>query len=313
MLAATQRSPGVNTANSPDDRCNLARPESKLRSPRPPLPDELVRADPRVLRPPRRQRGRLSRASAGRSALGHRGIDLSAPPAERPHHVSRHTDDLRDPLPHRRPLDAELARQLTAQHRLVDEARRPRVRIQPPPIERRPPPIEPAPEIRHEHVRVELRIAGARRPMPERRGDQPRCLLDDRRRHARGERPPPSARDTRPPRASRCHAPREHARVSSSSPIPKSTLTLFGAENVRSNPATRARLDELRSSAPLDRMPAVKNAPKRVSLDVAAKPELTGGRSQSTVRAPRAARGSSPRSPPPTLCTTSTRPSAWSR
>ncbi len=44
-------------------------------------------------------------------------------------------------------------------------------------------------------------------------------------------------------------ASRTRAR-SSSSPSPKSTLTLFGAENVRSKPATRARLDDVRSSEP---------------------------------------------------------------
>jgi hypothetical protein len=48
-----------------------------------------------------------------------------------------------------------------------------RLRVEPPAVERGPSPVGPAPEIGDQHVCVQLRIAGARRAMPERRRDQP--------------------------------------------------------------------------------------------------------------------------------------------
>jgi hypothetical protein len=52
--------------------------------------------------------------------------------------------------------------------------------VETPPIQRRPAAVDPASEVRDEDVRVQLRIAGARRPMPKRSSHQPRCLLHDR-------------------------------------------------------------------------------------------------------------------------------------
>jgi hypothetical protein len=47
------------------------------------------------------------------------------------------------------------------------------MRIDPPPIERPPPPIRSENQVRDEDMRMQLRIASPRSPMPEGRGDQP--------------------------------------------------------------------------------------------------------------------------------------------
>jgi hypothetical protein len=69
--------------------------------------------------------------------------------------------------------------ELRAQHRLVDDARGSRVRVQ----RRRPrapiTPIRTSTKAGNEDVRVKLRIAGARRPVRERASDKPRRPLDD--------------------------------------------------------------------------------------------------------------------------------------
>ncbi len=226
---------------------------------------------------PGRERRRLGRARARRPALGERRLDLRAPAAERPQHRLGHADQLGDPVPDRQPLDPERPRQLGAQHGLVDEARRPRVRVQPPAVERRPAPVHSAAEVRDQDVRVQLRIAGPRRPMPERRRHQPGRLLDlappwPRRTAAADRSRYPSAS-----RAARSCARRTAAR-SSRSPIPKSTLTLFGAENVRSNPATRTRLDDARNGVPSCGSQAGEDAPQRITVDRAREPERRAAR-----------------------------------
>jgi len=48
---------------------------------------------------------------------------------ERPQKRLGNAHELCDPIAHRQPLEAEVARQLGAQHRLVDEARRASVRV----------------------------------------------------------------------------------------------------------------------------------------------------------------------------------------
>ncbi len=47
------------------------------------------------------------------------------------------------------------------------------MRVDPPPVERRPLPVGAERQVGHQHVRVQLRIAGARGPMPERRRHEP--------------------------------------------------------------------------------------------------------------------------------------------
>ena len=88
-------------------------------------------------------------------------------------HRRRHAVDVGDPVAHRSPRHPELASQQRPQPRLVEVAGRLRVRVDPATVERRPAPVGAEHDVGDEHVRVELRIAGARRPMPERRGDQP--------------------------------------------------------------------------------------------------------------------------------------------
>ena len=78
---------------------------------------------------PRRERRHLRRRGARRAAALQLGLDLRAPPAERPQHVRRHAGDVGDAVAHRRPLDAEPLGQLRAQPRLVEVAGRLRVLV----------------------------------------------------------------------------------------------------------------------------------------------------------------------------------------
>ena len=169
-----------------------SKPSSAARVP--PLRDQLI---DRERRRPSACRVASAAASAARGPdvprSRQRRLDLRAPAAERPQHRLRHADDLGDPVADRRPLDPERPGQLRAQHRLVDEARRPRVRVQPPAIQRRPAPVRPTAEVRDQDVRVQLRITRARRAVPERRRHQPGGRLDHQRRHGRAGPPPPSA------------------------------------------------------------------------------------------------------------------------
>ena len=158
---------------APNERPNLLGRQAEARRPPPPLRNQLLRADPVVLAPARLQRRDLRGGSGTGATPRELGLDLRPPPAERAQHRRRHTSDVGDPVPHRRPLDTELARQLSPQPRLVEVSGRLRVRIDPPPIERRPAPVRTEREVRDQDVRVELRIAGPRRPMPERGRDQP--------------------------------------------------------------------------------------------------------------------------------------------
>ena len=102
-----------------------------------------------------------------------RRFDLGTPSTERLQHWLRHADQLGDPAADRQPLQPERASELRAQDRLVDEARRPRVRVQPPAIERRPAAVRSAAEVGDQDVGVQLRIPRARRAMPKRGCDQP--------------------------------------------------------------------------------------------------------------------------------------------
>ena len=165
-----------------------------------------------------------------------------------------------------------VARQLAAQHRLVDELAAPRVRVEPPAVERRPAPVGAAPEVRDDDVRVQLRIAGARRAVAERRGDEPVGRHD-----ARPAAPAPDRGGRALEVAERLADGRScAARTASpvaSSPSPNSTLTLLGAENVRSKAAT-ARRARASAAAAVARVVAREQPPQRVAVDRAVEPEL---------------------------------------
>ncbi len=162
------------------DAPQLLPAEPQLGRPSPPLPNKVLGTLRDVLLPARGQRRRLGRARSLGAAPFERRLDLGAPPAERLANRTRDADDLADPTPDRAPLDAHRSRELRPQHGLVDEARRPRVRVQPPPVERRPAPVAAPRHVRHEQVRVQLRIAGTRRPVPEPRSHEPGHRLDHR-------------------------------------------------------------------------------------------------------------------------------------
>ena len=138
-----------------------------------PLGHELLGRDPVVLAPARVERGDLRRSGARRAAALELGLDVGAAAAERAERLRRHAGDVRDPVADRAPLDAQLARELGAQPSLVEVAGGLGVRVQPAAVERRPAPIRAEREVGDEHVGVQLRVAGARGAMHERRGDQP--------------------------------------------------------------------------------------------------------------------------------------------
>ena len=152
--------------------------EAELGRPGPPAGDQLADRQLAALGLPRRQCGGFGGARARRPALRHRRLDLRAAAAEGPQHRLRDADELGDPVADRQPLHPERAGQLGAQHGLVDEARRPRMRVQPAAIQRRPPAVRSAAQVGDQDVSVQLRIARPRRAMPKRRRHQPRRRHD---------------------------------------------------------------------------------------------------------------------------------------
>ena len=156
-----------------DQRPDQLGRQAKTRRPLAPLGRELLGRDAVVLPPPSLERRDLRRRGGPRPMPLQLGIDLRPPPTERPQHRSRHAGHVGDPVPNRTPLEPELARQLGAQPSLVEVAGGLGVRIQPPPVERRPAAVGAEREVGDQDVRVQLRVAGPRRPMPERRRDQP--------------------------------------------------------------------------------------------------------------------------------------------
>ena len=158
-----------------------------------------------------------------------------------------HADDLRDAVADLGPLDAELPRELGPQHGLVGQAGGTSVGVEPPTVQRRPLEIGAARDVGDDDVGVQLRVAGAGGPVPERRGGEPVGLHHDRpavpAAHARGV-----ALEVAERLADRVVV---GARTASVSPSANRTLTLFGAEKVRSNAATRTGLFEFRSGSPV--------------------------------------------------------------
>ena len=88
-----------------------SRVEPELRRALAPLRHELLRRDAVVLAAPGRERRDLRSGGARCAAPLELGLDLGAPAAERPQHRRRDAGDVGDAVAHRRPLDAELARE----------------------------------------------------------------------------------------------------------------------------------------------------------------------------------------------------------
>ena len=203
------------------------------------------------------------------------------------------------------------------QVRLIQRARRLGVLEDRIAMQRRPPPVRAAGQIGRHHVRMQLRLTGAAHPMPIRRRHEPvRRQLD-----------PAGMAATHPARLPlqvperRAHRllVRLHQRPRvSSSPIANSTLTLFGAENVRSSEHTRSRPDPDRSTSPLlgSRPPisapnaSASTSPSRPSAarrhPSNAPPPRRDPRSSHRGPAPPAARSSAPAPPPTCRSTTPT-------
>jgi hypothetical protein len=119
------------------------------------------------------ERRQLGRARPADAALLERRHDLGPPATEQPAYLGRDTGQLGDAVTHRRPLDAERPRELTPQHRLIDPARSSCVPVQAPAVECRPAPVGAVADVRDHDVRMQLRVAGARRSVPEDGSDEP--------------------------------------------------------------------------------------------------------------------------------------------
>src|SRR3954451_22796710 len=98
-------------------------------------------------------------------------------------------------------------------------------------------------------MRVQLRIAGARCAVSERRRDQTVSGLKASTAMASAHRGR-GALEVADGFLHRAIVRVTNSRPQTLLPTPKSTLTLFGAENVRWNPATRTALDAARSGKP---------------------------------------------------------------
>ena len=116
--------------------------------------------------------GQLRRPRAGGAVTGELRLDLLPPPREPAQHRPRDPVHLRGAVRVHSPGQAE-RRELVAQRRLVQRAGGLGLQVQLPPVQRRPAPIRPPGHVRHQHMGVQLRIPRPRRPMPERRRDEP--------------------------------------------------------------------------------------------------------------------------------------------
>jgi hypothetical protein len=121
-----------------------------------------------LLGAPRLQRRDLRGRGGASAALGHVLHDLRAAWGEVLDDVARHAVHVRSPAVYRLPLDPQTLRQLATQNRLVEVAGGLRVPVQMPRVKRRPAPVGTLRQIPDHDMRVEQRIAGARRAMHER-------------------------------------------------------------------------------------------------------------------------------------------------
>ena len=168
----------------------------------------------------------------------HRLLDLDAAARERAQRLLRHAVDLGHALADGPPPDAEAARELLAQRRLVEVARGARVGVDEPPVEGGPPAVRALDQVGDDDVGVELRVARAAGPMEERGGRQAVAASILRR-------PPAPRRATETASLEVGERARDGSLCASrivaciaGSPMPNRTLALFGAENVTSKPAT---------------------------------------------------------------------------
>ena len=167
-------------AGTSGDQREFVAAEAELRRPGPPLAGQL----------PRAVAGSFGRRVASAAASAARAPDVprcsSAASISARRRLNPTSTRRRTPTTSAIPLRTgdhstpTLRVSSAAQHRLVDEARRARVRVQPPAIQRRPAPIAAAAEVGDQHVRMQLRIPRPRRPMPKRRRHKPRRLLHQR-------------------------------------------------------------------------------------------------------------------------------------
>ncbi len=143
-----------------DDLSDLAATEPQLGRAHAPLVDEALRVNVPLLGATRRERGRLGGPRPVRATISERRLDLGSAPAEGAEDPRGDAINLGDAVTDLGPGDAQLARQLRPQHRLVNQARGPSVSVEPSPVERRPLEVTTSGEVGDDDVRVKLRIAG---------------------------------------------------------------------------------------------------------------------------------------------------------
>ena len=119
-----------------------------------------------VLGPARLERGNGGRLRRTATNLGHPLDDLAAPAREVADCQPRNAEDLGRTARNRTPADTELARQLVAKRRLVEEPSGAHGAVERPSVERAPPALG-ADEVGDKRVGVQLRVAGPGRAVTE--------------------------------------------------------------------------------------------------------------------------------------------------
>ena len=114
----------------------------------------------------------------GLTTLGQLGLDLVPSSREPIEHCCRDSDDVRDPVDDRCPLDTELDSELGAEVRFVEVAGGLGVEIEVPGVECSPAAVGAAGRVRDDDVTVQVRVAGSARAMPERRRRRTRRRAD---------------------------------------------------------------------------------------------------------------------------------------
>jgi hypothetical protein len=118
------------------------------------------------------ERGHLRRGGAALPALGHAVEDLAPPLREVLDDLPRDAVDVGDAVLDRLPGQAQSLRELLPQHGLIEEAGGAGLPVEVAAIQRRPAPVRSSREVPRDDVRVQQRVAGARRAMGEGSGHE---------------------------------------------------------------------------------------------------------------------------------------------
>ena len=214
--------------------------------------------------------------AAAQPALGQVGGDVGRPPGELPARLGGDPGDVGPPPVGAVPGHPQPAGELVAQVAVVEGVGGRGVGVDAPAVQGAPAALGPPAQIGHHDVGVEMGIERPCSPGGRNRRRPPRRLGWAR---ARGRPGPPAHGqrvtldiDRRPPRRRR-RAPAATASVTSGSPSPWSRLTDFGAEKVRSNPATVTRPRAVPSTSPVAGSSPARTASRSAATTTPERPE----------------------------------------